>query len=476
MASGYSLARRLEIESLSGRYEPTFAGLIDSTRLSLLNLTAKLGQITEQSNRERILELRQEFLLELRPLSARLIEIPADVTPDLRSYLAQLLSDATEPLGLIESRLSTLALEQQLDELGSEQAMALSTLLDQSVESASSASAAIAEMENEVAIETRDLRRRLLVLFGLLALSILLAGLYVEFRLARRLQDLVHDVERLAQGELGVAVRGGGDYELAALASSAEIFRRNALELSRASAELVERNRALDEFAHAASHDLKAPLRGISNLAQWIEADCRELLPKESLDHLMRLQTRTSKLESLLEKLLEFSRLGNELSLYQHFCVVTMAKEVLEMTEIPAGGSLHFSGVGAPLPVFAIRAPLELIFANLVGNAFLHHDLPNPVVDLRFVRRGDDLRIEVMDDGPGIAPEFREQAFRMFSKLSHSSGGSGMGLAFVGRAVETLDGHCEIYDRAPRGTVIRVELPGLFRSHAEDETEGTLAG
>ena len=100
-----------------------------------------------------------------------------------------------------------------------------------------------------------------------------------------------------------------GPMMLAALADLSE--RQEAQWQLEARAEDLERsNRELDEFAYVASHDLKAPLRGIDQLAGFIEEDAGHLLPAESQSDLKLLRCRIARLEKLLADLLEFSRIG----------------------------------------------------------------------------------------------------------------------------------------------------------------------
>jgi signal transduction histidine kinase len=87
---------------------------------------------------------------------------------------------------------------------------------------------------------------------------------------------------------------------------------RDAAERSAAAA--TEAYRDLDQFAYVASHDLKAPLRGIANLAQWIQDDLGEKLPAESVEHMRLLKGRVHRMEALIEGILAYSRAGRVLT------------------------------------------------------------------------------------------------------------------------------------------------------------------
>src|SRR5690606_14537983 len=82
--------------------------------------------------------------------------------------------------------------------------------------------------------------------------------------------------------------------ELRAALGEAEMSREAALE---SAAAMAEAYRQLDQFAYVASHDLKAPLRGIGNLAQWIQDDLADRLDGDSAEHLRLLQGRVQRME-----------------------------------------------------------------------------------------------------------------------------------------------------------------------------------
>ncbi len=227
-----------------------------------------------------------------------------------------------------------------------------------------------------------------------------------------------------------------------------------------AHAEDLERsNRELDEFAYVASHDLKAPLRGIDQLAGFIEEDAGHLLPDESRSDLTLLRGRITRLERLLADLLEYSRIGRMEDRRED----VDANEAIEMlADLYVPNDRFTIVVEGDLPaIHASRAAVELVFRNLLMNAVKHHDGDRGEITVRGGREGGVLRFEVSDDGPGIPPGYEDKIFQLFETLKSRDKveGSGMGLALVRKMIEFEGGSIELLRREGRGATFRLDWP-----------------
>ncbi|MCC6456017.1 MAG: PAS domain S-box protein [Caldilineaceae bacterium] len=227
-------------------------------------------------------------------------------------------------------------------------------------------------------------------------------------------------------------------------------------------AELTRSNRELDEFAHVASHDLKAPLRAIYNLASWIEQDAGTLLPAASQEHLAKLQARIQRMNKLLDDLLAYSRAGRERHPLERMDISTLVRDVVDVLTPPPGFTITLTNT---LPIFVgEHIPLETVLRNLIDNAIKHH--PNPVrgqvqIDVR--AEGAWLEFSVADNGGGIDPRFHTRIFEIFQTLrpSDQGEGSGVGLTVVKKLVETRGGTIHVESALGQGTTFRFTWPRL---------------
>ena len=224
--------------------------------------------------------------------------------------------------------------------------------------------------------------------------------------------------------------------------------------------ELERSNKELATYAHVASHDLKSPLRGIVQLANWIEED----LQSESFDtipgHMELLRSRIRRMENLLDDLLAYSHAGRVRGGMVHVDMGRLARELFELQSPPLGLELVLVG---DLPEFiTLAAPLEQVLRNLFSNAIKHHDRPAGRIEVSCSATDDGFwAFVVTDDGPGIPPKYHERVFEMFQTLRPRDEveGSGMGLALVKKIVETYGGTITIASDGVRGCSMRFTWP-----------------
>jgi PAS domain S-box-containing protein len=231
-------------------------------------------------------------------------------------------------------------------------------------------------------------------------------------------------------------------------------------EVERQAEELARSNEELERFAYVASHDLRAPLRAIDNLATWIAEDEGESLSESARSYLDRLHSRIQRMQKMVEDLLVYSRAGREQHRPDKVGAAVLVRDIAELLSPPPGFLIT---AGESLPVLTTeRVPLETVLRNLIGNAVKHHDRPQEGrVSVQAIPRGQWVEFVVADNGPGIAPQFHERVFEVFQTLKPRDEveGSGIGLAIVKKIVESRGGRIWIESTRGEGAAFHFTWP-----------------
>jgi PAS domain S-box-containing protein len=222
---------------------------------------------------------------------------------------------------------------------------------------------------------------------------------------------------------------------------------------------LEQTNRELDQFAYVASHDLKAPLRGISNLAEWIEEDLGPALPPETRKKMDLLRGRVRRMEALIQGILDLSRAGREAGKREHVDVGRLAIEIAELLAPTPPASVTVSG-GMPV-LETERVALQQIFMNLIGNALKHAGKADALVQVSARESGDVWEFRISDNGPGIAPEYHERIWGIFQTLEARDRveNTGIGLAVVKKLVEARGARAWVEPNQPQGATFCFTWP-----------------
>jgi len=203
--------------------------------------------------------------------------------------------------------------------------------------------------------------------------------------------------------------------------------------------ELERSNKDLEQFAYVASHDLKAPLRGISNLAAWIEESVDEHLDDENRSYMNLLQGRITRLESLLDGLLQYSRAGTEKLQIE---TVDVGVLVTDISDLLGASEKGFKVESMPFSIDIDKTVINQVLHNLINNSIKHHHLATGAISISHRETDKEHIISVCDDGPGIDPKMYDKVFQMFQTLRPRDEveGSGMGLAIVKKLIERNKG------------------------------------
>ena len=212
-------------------------------------------------------------------------------------------------------------------------------------------------------------------------------------------------------------------------------------DLNSVNLKLERANADLEQFAYVASHDLKAPLRAIGKLVEWIEEDLATHMSDVSCEHMRVLRGRIGRLEALLDGLLLFARTGRDETAVEWVDTQSLVREVVELLSPP--DSIRIIVTDDLPSLTTARAPLQQVFQNLIGNALKHHDRDNGVIEVAGRDRGSYIEFSVADDGPGISENYHARIFQIFQTLKRRDEveGSGIGLAVVDKLVRSFGGN-----------------------------------
>ena len=225
-----------------------------------------------------------------------------------------------------------------------------------------------------------------------------------------------------------------------------DISRRKQAEAEREAliASLETQNAELERFTYTVSHDLKSPLITIRGFLGYIEQHALSGDVDRLRSDLQRISAATSKMQRLLNELLELSRIGRLMNPSEVVAFETIVRESLELVS----GQLDARGVqvelapGLPL-IFGDRARLVEVVQNLLDNAAkFMGDQVEPRITIGQQGYTEDGKpiLFVRDNGIGIDPQYHERVFGLFDKLDPRTEGTGIGLALVKRIVEVHGG------------------------------------
>ena len=209
-------------------------------------------------------------------------------------------------------------------------------------------------------------------------------------------------------------------------------------QLSQKNADLEQSVKELDQFAYIVSHDLKAPLRAINNLADWIEEDLEGKVESDVASHLSLLKQRVGRMGHLIDGILKYSRAGREPSVPQ----LVNCEQLIEELKLMIGIDDRILVRTGQLPTIETdKLKLQQVFANLLTNAVKYGHSEKPMITVSYENMDGVAVFCVQDNGPGLSPEYHEKIFNIFTMLDKPKDDStGIGLAIVKKIVEERGG------------------------------------
>lgn len=239
-------------------------------------------------------------------------------------------------------------------------------------------------------------------------------------------------------------------------------LRRELDERRRLVEELQRSNSDLQQFAYVASHDLQEPLRTITSYLQLLQRRLGDGLDEDAGEFLTYARDGAARMRDLIQGLLEYSRVQTHSTAWESVDLQNVWTDVRARLDAAIRDSDAKLVVGNLPTVVGDRSQLGALLQNLVANAIKFTPTGRrPNVRLEARRDADAWRVEVEDNGIGIAPEFRERLFVIFQRLHRRDqyAGTGIGLALCKRIVERRGGHIGFDSSPGKGSLFWFTIP-----------------
>ena len=230
-------------------------------------------------------------------------------------------------------------------------------------------------------------------------------------------------------------------------------------DLETAVRELSRSNKELQDFAYIIAHDLKAPLRAIGTLADWMSTDYADKFDEEGRKQMKLLRGRVDRMHNLIEAVLQYSRLGREKEKWVQVDLNKLVPEVIDMVAPPQNITITTE---SQLPVIECEETrISQVFQNLLSNAVKYMDKPQGRISIGCAEDDGFWKFSVADNGCGIEEKHVDRIFKIFQTLSPRDEfeSTGIGLTMVKKIVELCGGKIWVQSKPGEGSTFFFTLP-----------------
>ena len=217
----------------------------------------------------------------------------------------------------------------------------------------------------------------------------------------------------------------------------------------------------LEAFSYTVSHDLRAPLRAMQGFSEAVLEDYADKLDAQGKHYLERIMDASKRLDNLIQDLLSYTQISRQDTPLETLDLNKVIRDIVDHDPSlnPPGATIRVEGTFPK--VLGRESALAQVVSNLLGNAAKFVP-PETVPQIRIwgEDRGSRLRLWIEDNGIGISPEDHERIFEMFVQTNDTQlyGGTGVGLAIVKKAVQTMRGSVGVESEDGAGSRFWVEL------------------
>jgi len=240
-----------------------------------------------------------------------------------------------------------------------------------------------------------------------------------------------------------------------------EESKNNSLRLIKLNDRIEKANVELKDFAHIVSHDLKAPLRGIGSLAEWIKEDYADKLDENGVESLGLLVSRVHRMSNLIDGILRYSRIGGINQQIVKVDLNRLIHELIDTIHLPS--NIEISTEGTLPDIYCEKISIGQVLQNLIDNSLKFMDKPKGRISISCENDGKFWKFKVKDNGPGIEERHREKIFKIFQTLNprDTIESTGIGLAIVKKIIDNYGGKIWIESELGKGCQFNFTIPKL---------------
>ena len=223
------------------------------------------------------------------------------------------------------------------------------------------------------------------------------------------------------------------------------------------SAILQQQKKELDNYAQLISHELKTPLRNISDILIWIREELAHPISSEnSINSIELLEKKVERMELLLTKIEQYKNIRSSSFKKNKINLNTIAKKVIAKLQVPSHIKIEIKN---KLPtLFADEIMLEKVFEILIQNALDHIDKEKGLILLACETTEEDYLFSIKDNGIGIKTKYHEKIFEMFQTID-SNNSTGIGLSIVKKIISYYNGEVKVESKTNKETIFYFSLP-----------------
>ncbi len=214
-----------------------------------------------------------------------------------------------------------------------------------------------------------------------------------------------------------------------------------------------------EEFVYIVSHDLKAPLRAVKNLSEWIEEDLSEDVSEDIKKNLDLLRSRTDWMNRMIDGLLDYSRISTKTQSPRNIEVEKFIKMVVDLLDIPQNIDIVVEVTKQNF--VADHFQFKTVLEQLIQNAVKFNENESPKITVKAQDVSNGLELTVSDNGLGVEHENPQIAFEIFKTLhgKEKMHSVGVGLSIVKKIVENINGKIKLETEVGKGTSVQIFWP-----------------